>query len=846
MVTGTGEGFAAHIFLTLRKRKLYMTLESLTNGLKPFEGNVDAVWRRNNAFALNAQGRLIALSISGKDDLTLLEIGSEASELEYLYLAGNKNLKKIIFKAPLPKLAHLNVSECTLETPLHLPAGCEVLKQVYFRQNNLSQVVFQGNYPALQLIDLSENRLERFELPMGAANLEYLYLQKNPSIAAPPAEIAKQGSEAVLNWYGANKKVFKEIKVLLVGEPKAGKTSVLKRVKYNTYNPNEGQTDGIIIEEFEFDHLSTFSQSKNLHGIKAYWWDFGGQDIMKATHEFFLTQRSLYLLILEARSDTNADDQVRKWMKRIKTFGGDSHVIVVANKIELNRAFGIDLYVLQKEFPQIVGFIKVSCDKGEGFDQLRDALEENIPKAKLCSSEIDERWIKIKESIQKVTSQKYYVPEDFFHETCVNNSLTDPEEQKEAITFLNDLGILLHFDQFSMRAYFVLDPYWVTLGVYRIITSEKAALQKGRIQVDQLDEIVNKEKRKLEEYRPPSERTIKYDSRELGYLADILTYFKLGYYSGLNKESILIPSLFDTATPAEEYERIFKSSDALRFNYKYEYLPESTLPQFMVDLNENVGIHWRSGVLLHSMDRQAEALVTAGNDKIQITVIGSHKQKRQFLSVIRNSLDKINGKHNVEVENCIPLPGYIEEFCADYQELIELETEGEEYYRERKIKDKAKQKFLISKLLDGIESEDKISQLRREMSQGFQTVHNHLDEIYFDLVELEQKSRQELIQLYELVDKNKFEDKDLEKMMETLQYLMISHLSYLPMEIKKTWNDLDVKTKEKGLEHDIKGKFKMKIPVIPFLIEYEAEFGELKVKFKEMWNKLKAGKVFLE
>jgi hypothetical protein len=32
-------------------------------------------------------------------------------------------------------------------------------------------------------------------------------------------------------------------------------------------------------------------------------WDFGGQDIMHATHQFFLSRRSLYVLVLDGRKD---------------------------------------------------------------------------------------------------------------------------------------------------------------------------------------------------------------------------------------------------------------------------------------------------------------------------------------------------------------------------------------------------------------------------------------------------------------------------------------------------------------------------------------------------------------
>lgn len=70
-------------------------------------------------------------------------------------------------------------------------------------------------------------------------------------------------------------------------------------------------------------------------------WDFGGQEIMHATHQFFLTQRSLYVLVLNGREGGEEED-AEKWLKLIESFGtegsaeGDrkhAPVIVVLNKI---------------------------------------------------------------------------------------------------------------------------------------------------------------------------------------------------------------------------------------------------------------------------------------------------------------------------------------------------------------------------------------------------------------------------------------------------------------------------------------------------------------------------------
>ena len=114
-------------------------------------------------------------------------------------------------------------------------------------------------------------------------------LLKNCPLSSPPVEIVQQGNEAIAAWFAAEKKELNEIKVLLVGEAKAGKTSLLRRLKYDAFNLEEVQTDGIIIEEFDFENLPTFKQQKKLHGTKAYFWDFGGQEIMSSTHQFFMT-----------------------------------------------------------------------------------------------------------------------------------------------------------------------------------------------------------------------------------------------------------------------------------------------------------------------------------------------------------------------------------------------------------------------------------------------------------------------------------------------------------------------------------------------------------------------------
>ena len=104
-----------------------------------------------------------------------------------------------------------------------------------------------------------------------------------------------------------------EVKVLLVGEGGSGKTSLVKRLMGQGFDPNESQTHGINIRHKDFAPPTPGSDP-----VHVRFWDFGGQEIMHATHQFFLSQRSVYVLVLDARKEEAAE----YWLKHIESFGG--------------------------------------------------------------------------------------------------------------------------------------------------------------------------------------------------------------------------------------------------------------------------------------------------------------------------------------------------------------------------------------------------------------------------------------------------------------------------------------------------------------------------------------------
>ena len=184
-----------------------------------------------------------------------------------------------------------------------------------------------GKLSKLKKLNLSGNRISY--LPKEFENLvelKSLDMSGNP-IENVPVEISAQGPQGVINYYlslGDNVLLF-EAKLLIVGQGNVGKTYLMNRLILDS-TPETGTTEGIDINTWMIETQSSPEFRVNV-------WDFGGQEIYHSTHQFFLTKRSLYLLVWEARTDQHLIS-FDYWLNVIKLLSNSSPTIVVLNKID--------------------------------------------------------------------------------------------------------------------------------------------------------------------------------------------------------------------------------------------------------------------------------------------------------------------------------------------------------------------------------------------------------------------------------------------------------------------------------------------------------------------------------
>ena len=443
----------------------------------------------NQLFQLPSIVKLINLTELnlGDNQLTTLPYGiGELRNLKTLYLSNNQltSLPYDIWK--LESLERLGLADNPF---IILPP--EITNLVNLKWLDLSRCGLI-NLPSeidqltkLEYLYLSSNKLTELPLEINKlTNLKRLVLKGNP-LSIPPEilELTDEPKKTV-NYYLQHqinqKKPLNEAKMIIVGQGAVGKTSLVKQLLENSFDPHETKTEGIDIKRW---HIIVKNTEVHLN-----LWDFGGQEIMHATHQFFLTKRSLYLLVLDSRLDEQ-ENRIEYWLKIIQSFGGDSPIIVVCNKSD-QHDLDLDWRGLQNKYPTIKAFAKnVSCKTGDGISDLQTFIKYEIGQLEHIYDELLLTWFAVKTQLENMKSD--YVSYNEYLQMCCDEGIVDELSQQTLISFLHDLGIVLHFHDYPvLEDTNVLNPEWVTKGIYQILTSNGLFQHKGELERKALQQIL--------------------------------------------------------------------------------------------------------------------------------------------------------------------------------------------------------------------------------------------------------------------------------------------------------------------------------------------------------------------
>ncbi|PSJ78849.1 hypothetical protein C7N43_01540 [Sphingobacteriales bacterium UPWRP_1] len=683
-------------------KKLNQLSELLLNDNKlnslPYEfaqlGQLQTLNLNNNNFtdvprALKQLPRLSCLHLCNNRLQRLPDTISQMTELEELYISGNEidKLPDTIGQLSLLRVLQVNHNVLTI-----LPPGIgqlSLLTDLDASHNLLHSLPSElAQLRQLKHLNLSDNRLSN--IPLQIKNLTQLqnrpgkpgFNLANNRFNVPeelfdrrPGEIIQYLADLQLS---KNKKPLHEAKLIFIGSGEVGKTSLISMLTTGSYNPAEQKTDGIQIQDWEV-------KRGNDH-IKLHIWDFGGQEIMHATHKFFMTGRSVYVLVISPRTeDRYGDSELEYWLKLIRSFAGmDVPIVVVINKCETHK-LDIAKGHLRDKYPNIVEFVETSCKDNLNIDKLENAITVAISELTHIDDLLPKSYFEIKQQLE--TSNKDFISYHDYQKICLQIVPDFTEASMQTlVNLLHDLGVMLNFnDDRKLKDTHVLNPEWVTQGVYQIITSPRLISKKGILSITEVKQILDPKN-----YPTDNERF---------YIMDMMQRFELCYQITETDNNFFIPGAFPKDKPHFEWN--YMPADLLRFQYKYDIMPASIMALFIVKVHNYIRNNdfWRNGVVLRKDG--CEALIQADPQDCKVYIeVGGMGNMREMLAFVRSQFEILHSRFsNLTIKKLMVYTEKNETALIDFDALLVYEQLREEYM----VVPELKKKLSVKKLLSGIE-----------------------------------------------------------------------------------------------------------------------------------------------
>ncbi|MEM9117305.1 MAG: COR domain-containing protein, partial [Cyanobacteria bacterium P01_F01_bin.56] len=512
------------------------------------------------------------------------------------------------------------------------------LQQLDLSANQLSALPAEiGQLTKLTQLDLYFNEFSELPAVLKQLSLSSIDLSGNP-LPIPPEIIGVPDSfqdatvlQAIFDFYEStdeNSVPLYEAKFLIVGEGGAGKTSLAKKVQDPDYklDPEEDSTHGIDVIQWRFPLDKGQEFRVNI-------WDFGGQEIYHQTHQFFLTERSLYALVADTRKE-NTDFPY--WLNAIELFGGDSPVLVIKNE-KGNRPCNVNERQLNSEFPnRIKRFLPTNLDD-RGLDEIKAAIQEYITQLDFVGTPLPKPWVRVRYALEN--DARNTIDQHDYFALCKRNGVTESDEMLRISDFLHKLGICLHFQTDRvLKHLIILRPEWATNAVYAIVKNDIVAAAKGLFTRTDAETI-----------------WAEANYANLGdELLQLMENFNLCYPIPGLPDAYIAPQLLDFEPPSYDWE----ATNTLTLRYEYDFMPKGLLTRLIVRLYrwiEQQQLVWRSGVVLTNGRARAEVIETYRPYKGEIRLCVSGIHSKELLSIIANELDQINDSfEKIKVAKKIP------------------------------------------------------------------------------------------------------------------------------------------------------------------------------------------------
>ncbi|MEH2360237.1 COR domain-containing protein [Nostoc sp.] len=584
---------------------------------------------------------LTSLYLSGNQLTTLPKAVTRLQQLTILNLKGNQ---LTTLPEAVNRLEHLTTLDLKGNQFTTLPEVITELQQLTILNLNDNQLTKLPEAIAslrqLIILNLSGNQLTT--LPQAIAHLQQLTildLSDNP-IEQPPPEVVEKGIKAIKDYLRQleteGTDYLYEAKLLIVGEGGAGKTTLAKKIEDQNYQlQEEDSTKGIEVIQWRFS-------MQNGREFRVNIWDFGGQEIYHATHQFFLTKRSLYVLVADTRKQ---DTDFYYWLNVVELLSDNSPLLIIKNEKQ-DRHLEINQLQLRGQFTNLKETLLTNLATNRGLEQVSEQIKHYVKNLPHIGSLLPKTWVRVREALE--SDARNYIGLDEYLNICQQNGFTQRKDKLQLSSYLHDLGVCLHFQEDPLlNKTVILKPKWGTHAVYKVLDNEKVIRNLGSFIRSELANIWCED-----EYGTMHDELLR-----------LMINFKLCYEIPGSQGKYIAPQLLSANQPFYDWNET--NNQILRYTYKF--MPKGIITQFIVAMHKFINEQkcvWKSGVVLSKDQMKAEVIEYYDKREIKIRVSGDCK--RDFMTIVTHELDKIHDSYKgLKYNKLIPCNCFT---CKDIQE----------------------------------------------------------------------------------------------------------------------------------------------------------------------------------
>jgi small GTP-binding protein len=176
-------------------------------------------------------------------------------------------------------------------------------------------------------------------------------------------------------------------KVILLGDPGVGKTSLLARYVDGIFRSEYKQTIGanFLIKEIELSYvISKINIDKKIKkdvedkGFRLYFWDIGGQSDKLFVTEYYFVQAVGAMVVFNV-DNRESFENIDFWITKLKELSGEIPFIIIGNKIDLEEKRVVSSEEIKSKAEKFgIKFFETSAKLNESVDKAFEDLSIQI------------------------------------------------------------------------------------------------------------------------------------------------------------------------------------------------------------------------------------------------------------------------------------------------------------------------------------------------------------------------------------------------------------------------------------------------------------------------------------